>query len=159
MTNPTPQEGAPPYWALLDEFAHTHVQLTTLARSYLRHGLKDIGLNVTLEMLYALSRLPTDQGMSQKQLGRVLKKEKATTSALIDQLEKLDLVSRHKTALDRRVTYVSLTAYGQQVVSSFEVVVAGLYRVISFHLDESELQVSIGVCQQMIANLQELRAK
>lgn len=73
--------------------------------------LQDLG--VTYPQYLALLALWEKDGLTVQELARILELEGATTTPLLQRLEKLDLVSRQRSSEDERRVHVFLTRKGK----------------------------------------------
>jgi MarR family transcriptional regulator, organic hydroperoxide resistance regulator len=71
---------------------------------------------LTHAQLRALATLGREQAMTAGQLARSADLNPATVTAMLDQLEELNVVQRHRSTEDRRVCNVSLTPEGWQLL-------------------------------------------
>jgi len=76
--------------------------------------LKEQGFDVTPEQCAILNLLREEEGLSQKEIGHVLFKDKPNISRMLDILERKRLVRRQAT--DRRKYAIFLTEEGKQLV-------------------------------------------
>jgi DNA-binding MarR family transcriptional regulator len=80
---------------------------TTVARR-LQKNFRTAGLDITIEQWSLLYHLWKEDGLSQQELGARTFRDKASTTRLIDNLEKLGLVTRVASSTDRRINRVFL---------------------------------------------------
>jgi DNA-binding MarR family transcriptional regulator len=76
--------------------------------------LKEQGLDITPEQCGILSLLREEEGLSQKEIGHILFKDKPNISRMLDILERKRLISRQAT--DRRRYAIFLTEEGKQLI-------------------------------------------
>jgi DNA-binding MarR family transcriptional regulator len=76
--------------------------------------LKEQGFDVTPEQCAILSLLSEEEGLSQKEIGNVLFKDKPNISRMLDILERKKLILRQ--AADRRRYSIFLTEEGKQLI-------------------------------------------
>ena len=81
---------------------------TAVARS-LQKNYRQAGLEITIEQWSVLYHLWKEDGLSQQELGIRTFRDKASITRLIDNLEKLGLVTRVASKEDRRINLVCLT--------------------------------------------------
>ncbi len=87
---------------------------TALAmRAALQRTLKERGFDITPEQYGILMLLREAQGLSQKEIGDVLFKDKPNISRMLDALERKNIILRQST--DRRRYAIFLTAEGQRL--------------------------------------------
>jgi DNA-binding MarR family transcriptional regulator len=79
-----------------------------------RNALAQLGLTAArFDLLYAVLER---EGLPQFELCQALGVSAATVSRMVSSLEKLGLIARHTTVLNRRLRHVSLTAEGRRVI-------------------------------------------
>ena len=110
---PTHFKGNPEEVLALD----TYIKLTRASNSLENRLTRTTALmNVTPSQFGVLEALLHLGPMSQSEIGGKLLKSGGNITLIIDNLEKCGLVNRQTHARDRRVTTVSLTAKGKEVI-------------------------------------------
>ena len=88
---------------------------TALAmKAALQRTLKERGLDITPEQYGILHVLREEEGLSQKEIGNILFKDKPNVSRMLDALERKGLIFRQPT--DRRRFAIFLTAAGKKLI-------------------------------------------
>jgi DNA-binding MarR family transcriptional regulator len=88
---------------------------TALAmRAALQRVLKEYKFDITPEQFGILMLLSEEEGLSQKEIGDVLFKDKPNISRMLDALERKSLILRQST--DRRTFAIFLTPEGKKLV-------------------------------------------
>jgi DNA-binding MarR family transcriptional regulator len=81
---------------------------TTAVARRLQKNFRTAGLEITIEQWSVLYHLWKEDGLSQQELGTRTFRDKASITRLIDNLEKLGLVTRVASTSDRRINKVYL---------------------------------------------------
>ena len=81
---------------------------TAIARR-LQKKFNNAGLNITIEQWSVLYHLWKEDGRSQQQLCNATFRDKPSITRLVDNLEKLNLVKRVPSEIDRRINLIYLT--------------------------------------------------
>ena len=88
---------------------------TALAmRAALQRALKDRGFDITPEQFGILHVLREEEGLSQKEIGNILFKDKPNVSRMLDALERKRLIFRQP--IDRRKYAIFLTEEGKRLI-------------------------------------------
>jgi DNA-binding MarR family transcriptional regulator len=82
---------------------------TTAVARRLQKNFRNAGIEITIEQWSVLYHLWKEDGLSQLELGNRTFRDKASTTRLIDNLEKQELVTRVASKDDRRSNLVYLT--------------------------------------------------
>jgi len=82
---------------------------TTAVSRRLQKNYRQAGLEITIEQWSVLYHLWKEDGLSQQELGIRTFRDKASITRLIDNLERLSLVTRVASKEDRRINLVYLT--------------------------------------------------
>jgi DNA-binding MarR family transcriptional regulator len=82
---------------------------TTAVARRLQKNFRNAGLDITIEQWSLLYHLWKEDELSQQELGNRTFRDKASITRLIDNLERLDLVTRVASKTDRRINLVCLT--------------------------------------------------
>ncbi|HEX5024380.1 MAG TPA: MarR family transcriptional regulator [Agriterribacter sp.] len=86
----------------------TGVASTAIARR-LQKNFKQQGIDITIEQWSVLYHLWKQDGLSQQELCNATFKDKPSITRLVDNLEKLRLVTRVASAADRRINMIYLS--------------------------------------------------
>ena len=82
---------------------------TTAVARRLQKNFRNAGIEITIEQWSVLYHLWKEDGLSKLELGNRTFRDKASTTRLIDNLEKQELVTRVASKDDRRINLVYLT--------------------------------------------------
>lgn len=122
---------------------HSIVALSSTLRrysnEYIEKLLKDNGLNgIVPSHGGILLNLYHDKSLSMQELAVRIKRTKATTTVLVNKLEKLGLVSRSKSEKDSRVSLVTLTQKAMDYEELFNRIGEEINRKVIKNLSEDE---------------------
>ena len=95
-------------------FVITGVANTALARR-LQKYFREAGIDITVEQWSVLVHLWKEDGLSQQEICNRTFRDKPSTTRLLDNLEKLDMVKRIGSEDDRRINYIYLTDYAKSL--------------------------------------------
>ena len=120
-------------------------------RSSLQRTLKERGLDITPEQCGILHVLHDEEGLSQKEIGVILFKDKPNVSRMLDALERKGLIFRQPT--DRRRYAIFLTEAGKTLLEEI--------RPLGMHLEEKavkgllarEIEALEGMLNKIYANV------
>ena len=125
-------------------------------RSYsrnLQERLADHG--VSLAQYLHLRELWEVNGITQVELSQKVGIEKASSTAVLDALERQKLILRVRNAQDRRKVNVYLTPAGQKIRGVLSPAAKGVAAQAVSDLSEAELDILFSVLNRMILNLEE----
>jgi DNA-binding MarR family transcriptional regulator len=125
-------------------------------RSYsrkLQDRLADHG--ISLAQYLHLRELWELNGITQVELSQKVGIEKASSTAVLDALEKQKLILRVRNAQDRRKVNVYLTPPGQKIRGAISPAAKGVAAQAVSDLSETELDILVSVLNRMILNLEE----
>lgn len=113
--------------------------LHRFAREFLERQLKENGLKgIVPSHGDILASLYQKQTLTMQELAGRINRTKATTTVLVDKLEKLELVSRVKFEKDSRVYLVSLTEKGKSYEQLFNQIAENMNSRVMNNLKEDE---------------------
>lgn len=113
--------------------------LRRYANEYIEELLKDNGLKgIVPSHGGILLNLYHDKTLSMQELAARIKRTKATTTVLVDKLEKLGLVVRSKSDRDSRITLVTLTQKGLDYEDLFNRIGTEINRKVTKNLTKDE---------------------
>lgn len=96
-----------------------------------------------LAMLYKYEKL------TMKDLAEKIHRTKPTVTVLVNKLEKLSYVKREKSSEDSRITYIKLTAKGEEFRSVFEKISEDLNKMLYKNLSEEEANLLDNLLSKM----------
>lgn len=137
-----------------EEFLFAQVRMKYATRVLLRQGLKEADLDLTVEMMATLVELERHRGCSQTDLADLLVRDRASTTALLDNLAQRQLIERRSHDTDRRTKLIFLTALGEQRLVQVKAIFERVYRTASQGLDPHELQAAATLSARIKANCQ-----
>lgn len=122
-------------------------------RAYLRQRFKECQLDLTTEMAQVLHYLWRHDGVNQQQIANAVSRDKASLTAMLDNLVRRELVQRAEDSHDRRHKRIVLTTKGWALEQQVMPLVQELYEVASQNLPAAQLQASLAVLDQITQNL------
>ena len=112
------------------------------ANAYIEQALKEKGLKgIVPSHGDILVNLYQRKSISMQELAALIKRTKATTTVLVDKLEKLGLVTRSRSEQDGRSTLVSLTEKGASYENTFNEIGDSLNLRVMKYLSEDEAEL------------------
>jgi DNA-binding MarR family transcriptional regulator len=114
---------------------------------------------LTHAQLRALATLGREQEMSAGQLARCADLNPATVTAMLDQLEALNVVQRHRSTEDRRVCNVSLTPQGWQILERKRAYWYALWEDHFADFSDRDLEAAAAVIEEIAAMYDGLSAR
>ena len=128
------------------------VASTAVARR-LQKNFRNAGLEITIEQWSVLYHLWKEDGLSQLELGNRTFRDKASTTRLIDNLEKQELVTRVASKDDRRINLVYLTDIAKPLQQiTYELANKTMNESLQ-NISKEEIEVVKNVLQRVYDNL------
>ena len=137
-------EDAAPISSLVPLVARTH---RTLALALLR----DLGLSPGQELL--LMKLWDREPQSQAELAELMCVEPPTATKMLGRMEKAGVITRARTATDRRVILVSLTDRGRALREPVRAIWADLEQIAAGDMTEAERATLLQLLRRVVANV------
>lgn len=107
--------------------------------------------SLTHAQLRALATIGREQAMTAGQLAKAADLNPATVTAMLDQLEELNVVQRQRSTEDRRVCNVSLTPEGWQLLERKRAYWNSLWSEHFAGFSDRDLEVAAAVIQEITA--------
>ncbi|SKA67091.1 DNA-binding transcriptional regulator, MarR family [Succinivibrio dextrinosolvens DSM 3072] len=122
------------------------------ANDYLELQLKEKGLTgIVPSHGDILVNLYQKESLTMQELARLIKRTKATTTVLVDKLEKQGLVTRIRSPKDGRSTLVTLTEKGTSYEDVFNQIGENLNQRVMNQLTEDEANLLEGLLNKAIS--------
>ena len=126
---------------------------TTAVARRLQKNFRNAGLEITIEQWSVLYHLWKEDGLSQLELGNRTFRDKASTTRLIDNLEKQELVTRVASKDDRRINLVYLTDTAKPLQQiTYELANKTMNESLQ-NISKEEIEVVKNVLQRVYDNL------
>lgn len=126
---------------------------TTAVARRLQKISRNAGLEITIEQWSVLYHLWKEDGLSQLELGNRTFRDKASTTRLIDNLEKQELVTRVASKDDRRINLVYLTDIAKPLQQiTYELANKTMSESLQ-NISKEEIEVVKNVLQRVYDNL------
>ena len=126
---------------------------TTAVARRLQKNFRNAGLEITIEQWSVLYHLWKEDGLSQLELGNRTFRDKASTTRLIDNLEKQELVTRIASKDDRRINLVYLTDTAKPLQQiTYELANKTMNESLQ-NISKEEIEVVKNVLQRVYDNL------
>lgn len=126
---------------------------TTAVARRLQKNYRQAGLEITIEQWSVLYHLWKEDGLSQQELGIRTFRDKASITRLIDNLEKLALVTRVASKDDRRINLVFLTDAAKPLQQiTYELANKTMNEALQ-NISKEEIEVVKNVLQRVYDNL------
>lgn len=126
---------------------------TTAVARRLQKNYRQAGLEITIEQWSVLYHLWKEDGLSQQELGIRTFRDKASITRLIDNLEKLALVTRVASKDDRRINLVYLTDAAKPLQQiTYELANKTMNEALQ-NISKEEIEIVKNVLQRVYDNL------
>ncbi|MEI6189142.1 MAG: MarR family transcriptional regulator [Chitinophagia bacterium] len=126
---------------------------TTAVARRLQKNYRQAGLEITIEQWSVLYHLWKEDGLSQQELGIRTFRDKASITRLIDNLERLSLVTRVASKEDRRINLVYLTDAAKPLQQlTYELANQTMNEAL-YNITKEEIEIVKNVFQRVYDNL------
>jgi DNA-binding MarR family transcriptional regulator len=141
---------SPSHEALLNIYYSASQARKRSAEFFQSYGLTDVQFNL---MMLLRHQSHADGGLSQVELSRMMLVNRANITAIIDRMEKAELVNRSAVAGDRRRKSVHLTERGLRLLRDIEADYHEEVRTIMNVLGPKEIMQLVSMLEKVRANL------
>ena len=115
--------------------------LSTNVRHYMHKQISNLDLDLTYEMVKVLFILDDHRYLNQQQIADITRKNKASLTSLIGNMEKRGLVMRTEDSADRRNKIISLTSNGKETLNIVRPVMKKLFEELYKDISKEEIEV------------------
>ncbi|MCG7856538.1 MarR family winged helix-turn-helix transcriptional regulator [Flavihumibacter sp.] len=109
-------------------------------RQYAQKQIRDKGFDITIDQWLVMKSLLENPGIKQQDLAESVFKDNASVTRIIELLVKNGYLDRSTHQTDRRMTQITITAKGKEVLKALQPVVASNRRKALQHLDDSAIE-------------------
>lgn len=151
MPDDTPTTpGSLPPSVLVERIGHLLAKLHHRASGRSIAVLHEAGLGLSGMHYAAMIVLEASAPISQQALGEVLKKDRTSVVAIVDELEAAGLVERRRNPADRRAYALELTTEGHRWIERASPLIVAMEDEMLTGLDADERRVLIGLLQRVL---------
>lgn len=128
-----------------------------IVKRYRQVALEALRINeagLTVDQWVVLKQISENNGSSQVEIGQSTVKDAPTTTRIIDQLVKKNLISKQLDPEDRRRYMVFITEKGQKMIERLLPVVQAYRQIPVKDFSAGDQQTLIRLLQRMITNLE-----
>ena len=138
---------------ITSEFAQAVIQVNTAFRQFIQQKFRQSKLDLTFEMFQVMVCLWQKDGVNQQEIAKAVQKNKASVTPLIDNLVKIDLVTRSEDTVDRRNKIISLTNKGKDYKKKFAPMISEIYASIKGDISDEKLKEITGLLLTVSRNM------
>ncbi len=114
---------------------------------------KIYSFNITPEQFIVLKTLNKQDAISQKELSTKLDKDQNTVKAIVDKLERKELVKRVKNDIDRRAFYLFITDKAKETIKIVEQYEKEALNNMLQNIDEDEIKILDNILTKIRNNI------
>jgi DNA-binding MarR family transcriptional regulator len=122
-------------------------------RCYLRQRFKECSLDLTTEMMQVLRYLWRHDCVNQQEIANAVNRDKASLTAMLDNLVRRELVTRCEDSHDRRSKRIVLTTKGRALEQAVTPLIREMYELAGQHIPSQQLEASMALLSQLNQNL------
>lgn len=109
-------------------------------RQYAQKQIRDKGFDITIDQWLVMKSLLENPGIKQQDLAETVFKDNASVTRIIELLVKNGYLDRSTHQTDRRMTQITITTKGKEVLKALQPIVASNRRKALQHLDDSAIE-------------------
>jgi len=141
---------------LARELHRSITEMRSYLRRYLQVKIKEHQLDISFELVEILAYLWRKDGVNQQEIADIIFKDKSSTTYLIDNLVKRNLVKREKDGKDRRNKLIYLTAEGKQLQQQFYPLVIEMFEKATQGIQAAAMERALLLMNKMNDNLKQV---
>jgi DNA-binding MarR family transcriptional regulator len=122
-------------------------------RCYLRQRFKECSLDLTTEMMQVLRYLWCHDHVNQQEIADAVNRDKASLTAMLDNLVRRELVTRCEDSHDRRSKRIVLTTKGRALEQEIEPIIHEMYVLAGQNILPQQVEASLALLSQINQNL------
>ncbi|MEG1555312.1 MAG: MarR family transcriptional regulator [Bacteroidales bacterium] len=131
------------------EVMYALLRVQTSFRQAIQRSMKQHNIDLTFEMLQIMVYLWRKDGINQQELADSTFKDKASLSALLNNLETKKLVKRIAATHDRRNKNILLTEHGKECGKLVKPLLSEIYQTVGLKMDSAETALCVNYLQNL----------
>ena len=130
-------------------------EMRSIMRLHIQAKLREYQFDISFELLEILAYLWRQDGVNQQEIADIIIKDKSSTTYLIDNLVKRNLVVRIADENDRRNKLIFLTKEGKQLQKQFNPLINEMYETATAGIPFGIMEKAIVMLNRMNDNLKQ----
>ena len=130
-------------------------EMCSIMRLHIQAKLREYQFDISFELLEILAYLWRQDGVNQQEIADIIIKDKSSTTYLIDNLVKRNLVERIADENDRRNKLIFLTREGKQLQKQFNPLITEMYETATAGITFGVMEKAIVMLNKMNDNLKQ----
>lgn len=122
-------------------------------RCYLRQRFKECDIDLTTEMMQVLRYLWRHDCVNQQQIADAVNRDKASLTAMLDNMVRRELVTRCEDSRDRRNKRIVLTTKGRALEHEVVPIIREMYAIAGRGVLPQQLEAGMAVLALLTQNL------
>lgn len=122
-------------------------------RCYLRQRFKECDIDLTTEMMQVLRYLWRHDCVNQQQIADAVNRDKASLTAMLDNMVRRELVTRCEDSRDRRNKRIVLTTKGRALEHEVVPIIREMYAIAGKGVLPQQLEAGMAVLALLTQNL------
>lgn len=135
------------------ELGHSMAELRNYLRQHVQLKIKELGVNITFEMLEVMSVLWKKDGVNQQEIADRTLRDKSSMTYLIDNLVKRKMVNRVEDENDRRNKLIFLTDESKALKENLYPWVTEVYTLATEEINTEDMQTALALANKMVQNI------
>jgi len=136
--------------SLMVPFMDNLIAVRQAVKSFFQRRIKELDSDISYEMFQVLNVLWRKNEVNQQEIANAVQKGKASLTPLIDNLVKLEMVTRTEDSSDRRNKIITLTKEGQEFQKKMEPIFNDFYTQFSAGIPEKEIQAATSLLSKIL---------
>jgi DNA-binding MarR family transcriptional regulator len=137
----------------LAAFSEAIMHTGSAFRCYLRQRFKECDIDLTTEMMQVLRYLWRHDCVNQQQIADAVNRDKASLTAMLDNMVRRELVTRCEDSRDRRNKRIVLTTKGRALEHEVVPIIREMYAIAGKGVLPQQLEAGMAVLALLTQNL------
>ncbi|WPV01556.1 MarR family transcriptional regulator [Mucilaginibacter sp. cycad4] len=138
---------------LMVPFMDNLIAVRQAVKTFFQRRIKELDSDISYEMFQVLNVLWRKNEVNQQEIANAVQKGKASLTPLIDNLVKLQLVTRTEDSVDRRNKIITLTKEGQAFQKKMDPIFNDFYTQFGAGLSEKEIQTATIMLSKILSQV------
>jgi len=133
----------------MQNFVYAMLMVQSSYRQAIQKKLRELGVDITFEMLQVIRCLHRKDGINQQELAKLTYKDKSSLSYLLNNMEKRGFISRIEDKNDKRNKLILFTDQGKEIHNQVKTAIDVIYDNVEKNIAHQKLEICVEYMKEL----------